>query len=148
MDHPNPSFMGDCIDRAVNVYGVGSLLVQDGDVLARSTGEVSARPDPTAHAEIEVIRAGSRMRESHHLSDCWLYTTHEPCPMCMAASCWAHLDGVVFAARQTDMPDDWGSMFPETTAEEIHQQAAHRPDLIAEFRREDALEIHAAGESP
>lgn len=142
MEHPAPDLMGDCIDRGRAANGVGSLLVHGDDVLSRSTGAVTARPDPTAHAEIEVIRAGARERGSHHLPECWLYTTHEPCPMCMAAACWAHLDGVVFAARQTDMPPDWASMFPETTAEAIHEQAARRPEIVPEYRRDDALAIH------
>lgn len=142
MQHPDPETMNAAIDIGVEHNGVGAIMISNGNRITTSHGAVTSRPDATAHAEIEVIRNACRQLETHHLTNGWLYTTHSPCPMCMAASCWARLEGVVYAARTADMPADWATMFETLPPEEIRKQAAHQPQLIKEFRRKSALRIH------
>ena len=142
MNHPADSLMQRAIKMGMQTESVGTLVVRDGDVLASSTGAIFSRPDVTAHSEIEAIRETCTSLESPRLDDCWLYTTHEPCPMCMAACCWARLDGVVYAATDDDMPEKWGTIFSAASARQIRDLCSHQPELVEEFMRKEATEIH------
>jgi guanine deaminase len=101
-------FLEEAIDLAVdNVEsGLGgpfaALVVADGEIIARGTNRVTTVHDPTAHAEITAIRAACQERSDFHLDGCTLYSTCEPCPMCLGAIYWARLEGVVYAATQAD----------------------------------------------
>jgi tRNA(adenine34) deaminase len=77
---------------------VGALLVQDEAVIATGANRPIAACDPTAHAEIEALRAGARARSSYRLADTTLYVTLEPCLMCAAALVHARVRRVVFGA--------------------------------------------------
>lgn len=143
MDHPDEATMREAIELGVAEETVGALVVRDGAVVARGTEAIAARPDATAHSEVEAIRAACRSLDTPRLAGCWLYTTHEPCPMCAAACCWARLDGVVYAATDEDMPTEWAPIFTTTSAREIRDRADHRPTLVEEFLREEATRIHA-----
>jgi tRNA(Arg) A34 adenosine deaminase TadA len=102
------SFLQEAIDLAVdNVEsGLGgpfaALIVEDDTVLATGTNRVTTVQDPTAHAEITAIRAACKERGHFELDGCTLYSTCEPCPMCLGAIYWARLDRVVYAASRTD----------------------------------------------
>lgn len=74
-----------------------SVIVHGGDVIATGLNLAAQTRDPTAHAEILAIRAASRHLRSESLRGCRLYTTCEPCPMCLGALYWAELDHVTFA---------------------------------------------------
>jgi guanine deaminase len=97
MDH-----LAEAIELAVkNVKEGGrpfaSVIVRDGRILATGVNLSAQTKDPTAHAEILAIRAASQILQSESLHGCELYTTCEPCPMCLGALYWAELDRVVFA---------------------------------------------------
>jgi len=77
---------------------VGSVLVKDGAVIATGANRPIAARDPTAHAEIEALRAGARVLDSYRLQETSLYVTLEPCPMCAAALVHARVRRVVFGA--------------------------------------------------
>jgi tRNA(Arg) A34 adenosine deaminase TadA len=138
-------FLREAIDLAVeNVEsGLGgpfaALVVDDGSTLAKGTNRVTTVRDPTAHAEITAIRAACQERGDFQLDGCTLYSSCEPCPMCLGAIYWARLDRVVYAAtgrqaaeagfddehiyREIDTP-------PPDRSIPMHQQleeAAHRP---------------------
>jgi guanine deaminase len=76
--------------------------VQGGSVLATGTNQVTTLLDPTAHAEVIAIRAACQAVQSFQLADCELYTTCEPCPMCMGAIYWARLRKVYYANNRDD----------------------------------------------
>jgi guanine deaminase len=76
--------------------------VGDGSVLARGANGVTRLSDPTAHAEIVAIREAGQILGTHDLSGHVLYSSCEPCPMCLAAAMWARLDAVVFAGSRDD----------------------------------------------
>ena len=80
----------------------GALIVREGQVIASGTNQVVPHHDPTAHAEVMAIRAAGRALENFDLSGCVLYSSCEPCPMCLAAAYWAHVDKIVYAADRQD----------------------------------------------
>ncbi|MDH3590830.1 MAG: nucleoside deaminase [Planctomycetota bacterium] len=75
----------------------GAVIVCDGAVIAAEHNRVLETNDPTAHAEILAIRAAAVALERPHLHGCELVTTCEPCPMCLAAAHWAHIDRITYA---------------------------------------------------
>ncbi|GAB6279293.1 MAG: guanine deaminase [Lentimicrobium sp.] len=79
-----------------------AMIVKDGKVIVRTTNTVTSSNDPTAHAEVNAIREACKILNTFQLSDCELYTSCEPCPMCFGAIYWARLKKVYFAARQED----------------------------------------------
>lgn len=80
----------------------GALVVRDGEILAEGENRVLASHDPTAHAEIVALRAAARRLGTHELQGCTLYTSCEPCPMCLGAAWWARVERIVFAATRHD----------------------------------------------
>lgn len=81
----------------------GALIVDaDGTVVAEGQNRVTRDLDPTAHAEVVAIRAACRAVGSFSLEGCVLYTSCEPCPLCLAAALWSRVDRVVFAADRYD----------------------------------------------
>ncbi|HEX2252038.1 MAG TPA: nucleoside deaminase [Thermoanaerobaculia bacterium] len=80
----------------------GAVVACGGEIVAEATNRVTASNDPTAHAEVEAIRAACRRLGRFHLSGCEIYTSCEPCPMCLGAVYWARLDRVWYAARRED----------------------------------------------
>lgn len=80
----------------------GAVVVHDGEVLGEGTNRVTADLDPSAHAEIVAIRAACRERAAYWLPGAVLYSSCEPCPMCLAAALWARVERVVFAADRHD----------------------------------------------
>ncbi len=80
----------------------GAVIVKQGTVIGRGNNRVTLDNDPTAHAEVQAIRDACRKENDFSLSDCVLYASCEPCPMCMAAIYWARIARVVFAASGED----------------------------------------------
>jgi len=80
----------------------GSVIVRAGAVVAAAHNTVWRDVDPTAHAEVNNIRAASRALATIDLSGCTLYTTCEPCPMCLSAIHWAKMDCVIYGASIAD----------------------------------------------
>ncbi len=80
----------------------GALVVKDGEVVARGANLVTASNDPTAHAEVVAIRKACRSLGSFQLDDCDLYTSCEPCPMCLGAIYWARLRRVFYGGTHED----------------------------------------------
>lgn len=79
-----------------------ALVVRDGAILATGTNQVTTSQDPTAHAEVVAIRGACQAVHNFQLSGCELYTTCEPCPMCMGAIYWARLARVYYANTRDD----------------------------------------------
>jgi len=90
----------------------GAVIVHDGKIVAEAWNRVVASKDPTAHAEIAAIRSASATLDRFHLNGCTLYASSEPCPMCLAAAYWAHIERIVFANSRAEAAvigfcDDW-----------------------------------------
>lgn len=80
----------------------GAVVVKDGQVLARACNEVTSRNDPTAHAEIQAIRAACAQLGAFQLDGCDVYASCEPCPMCLGAIYWARPQAVYYAATRLE----------------------------------------------
>lgn len=80
----------------------GAVIVKDGEIIATGTNEVTSSNDPTAHAEIIAIRRASAKLNTFDLSECILYTSCEPCPMCMSAVYWARIGKVYYANKSEE----------------------------------------------
>lgn len=80
----------------------GAAIIRNGTLIASAHNEVLVTNDPTAHAEINAIRKASETLGTHDLSDCILYTTCYPCPMCLGAIFWAHIPTVYYASSMED----------------------------------------------
>ncbi|MDX9751070.1 MAG: nucleoside deaminase [Flavobacteriales bacterium] len=83
----------------------GCVIVKDGTVIGRGNNRVTSGNDPTAHAEVVAIRAACAALGDFQLTGCTLYTSCEPCPMCLGAIYWARPDRIVFAGTRQDAAD-------------------------------------------
>src|SRR5579864_320209 len=105
MDQP---FMARAIQLAIeNVHSglggpFGAVVVKGGAIISEGANRVTATNDPTAHAEVIAIREACRKLGVFQLRDCEIYTSCEPCPMCLGAIYWAHLARVYFASSAAD----------------------------------------------
>jgi tRNA(Arg) A34 adenosine deaminase TadA len=99
---PNPEFLKRAIQLASeNVLSGGggpfaAIIVKDGAVIAEAVNTVFTTNDPTAHGEVNAIRKACTALDVFSLKGCEIYTSSEPCPMCLAAIYWAHLDAIYF----------------------------------------------------
>ena len=91
-------------NNVVNGLGgpFGAVIVRDGKVVAKSANKVVSENDPTAHAEVSVIRLACQELGTYNLSGCEIYTSCEPCPMCLGAIYWARLDKIYYANTKAD----------------------------------------------
>lgn len=80
----------------------GAVVVRNGEIIARGYNNVTSSNDPTAHAEVDAIRKACAALNTYQLTDCELYTSCEPCPMCLGAIYWARPRAVYFANTKQD----------------------------------------------
>ena len=91
------------VDNIKNGGGpFGAVIVKDGKIIATGVNRVTANTDPTAHAEVNAIRKAARKLRTFDLAGCDIYTSCEPCPMCLGAVYWAHLDKMYYGNTKTD----------------------------------------------
>jgi tRNA(Arg) A34 adenosine deaminase TadA len=124
----------------------GAVVVRGGEIVGRGWNRVTSTNDPTAHAEIVAIRDAARRLGTFRLDDCELFTSCEPCPMCLGAVYWARLKRLWYAATREDaaqagFDDAW---FYEQMALPIEQRALPMELLLhdegrAPFQRWQAL---------
>ncbi|HEU5117713.1 MAG TPA: nucleoside deaminase, partial [Isosphaeraceae bacterium] len=118
----------------------GAVIVdRDGNVIADGLNHVVAQNDPTWHAEMHAIRQACALLKKPKLDGCILYTSSEPCPMCLATSYWAALDGIVFGAEVSDskkygnFDDDfiYAQFTKPTKDRSIPEYSLLRPEAVA-----------------
>lgn len=149
MHEPQQRFMEIAIEqarvgRADDNYAIGAVIVRDGKVIASSHNRTRTDKDPTQHAEVAAIRQAARALGHRHLTDCVMYTTHEPCPMCATAAVWARLACVVIGALNEDMDAYSASGESERSwrtiaipAREIFEKGSPRVEVVEGFMREE-----------
>jgi len=147
MDQP---FMARAIQLSIeNVHSdrggpFGAVIVKDGSIIAEGTNQVTSTHDPTAHAEVIAIREACRKLSVFQLPGCEIYTSCEPCPMCLGAIYWAHLSRIYFATHATDAStvgfDDL------LIYREITQPYSTRRIPMIQIMREEALAAFRAWE--
>jgi guanine deaminase len=105
---PNPIFMQKAIDLATENAATGTggpfgaVIVRAGEILATGVNSVAATNDPTAHAEVVAIRAACAALATFQLTGCEIYSSCEPCPMCLAAIYWSRCAAIYFSNTAAD----------------------------------------------
>ena len=123
-----------------NVGGpFGAVIVKDDVIIGEGCNQVTSTNDPTAHAEVVAIRNACRKLDSFQLDDCVLYTSCEPCPMCLGAIYWARPSKIFYAATHSDAAsvgfDD------QFIYEEIEKDVAERQIQTVNLLREEGLKV-------
>lgn len=142
MNSTDKRFMQQAIDLSIeNVANgggpFGAVIVRDGEVIATGVNRVTANNDPTAHAEVSAIRAACQKEGTFKLEGCTIYTSCEPCPMCLSAIYWAGLSRICFANTKKDAEDIYfGDKF---IYEEIERPIDKRTIPTEQFMRDEAL---------
>ncbi len=141
---PNIEFMREAIRLSVeNVLlkkggPFGCVIVKDGKIIANGANEVTSSNDPTAHAEMVAIRKACQVLKSFQLTGCEIYTSCEPCPMCLSAIYWSRADAIYFANTKSDAAKiNFDDHF---IYDEIAKPIEMRTIPTKEFLREEGLE--------
>lgn len=119
----------------------GAVVVRQGKIIARGWNQVTSANDPTAHAEVTAIRAACKKLQAFRLDDCELYTSCEPCPMCLAAIYWARFKKVYYANTRRDAAkikfDD------DLIYREVARPVSRRMLPMKQLLRPEALQVFA-----
>ncbi len=122
----------------------GAVIIKDGEIISSAHNTVLKSKDATAHAEINAIREASRKLNTHDLSGCILYTSAQPCPMCLSAIIWANIKEVFYAntkeeANDIGFRDDMIYEYIKGNNEEIlklhHMESEEALEVFKEFKK-------------
>jgi guanine deaminase len=147
MTDQNREFMREAIRLSIEKMEAGfggpfgAVVVRNGEIIARGYNNVLATNDPTAHAEVDAIRKACQALGTFQLAGCELYTSCEPCPMCLGAIYWARPSKVYYASTNSDAAAagfDDGFIY-----EEIGKSPAERFIPMEQLLRQEALEAFA-----
>jgi guanine deaminase len=120
----------------------GAVIVKDGQIIAEGANRVTSTNDPTAHAEVVAIREACRALADFQLAGCDLYTTCEPCPMCLGAIYWARPARVFYAGTAADAA---AAGFDDAFIyDELKNSPAARRIPMAQILRDESLAIFSA----
>lgn len=116
----------------------GAVVVKDGEIIATGANCVTSDNDPTAHAEVTAIRNACKTLGSFQLDDCEIYTSCEPCPMCLGAIYWARPKAVYYGNTKADAAEiDFDDQF---IYDELDLPLSNRNLKMVEFMRDEANE--------
>ncbi|MDO6391124.1 nucleoside deaminase [Pontibacter sp. BT731] len=116
----------------------GAVVVRNGEIIARGYNNVLATNDPTAHAEVDVIRKACQALGTFQLADCELYTSCEPCPMCLGAIYWARPRKVYYANSKDDAAE--AGFDDQFIYDEMDKAAPDRSIPMEQLLRDEAQE--------
>ena len=116
----------------------GSVIVKDNKIIAEGSNQVTINNDPTAHGEIVAIRSACQKLNTFNLSGCDLYSSCEPCPMCLSAIYWSRIENVFYANTRIDAKRiDFDDSFIYS---EINKDLENRKIKMHQMHRDEALE--------
>ena len=116
----------------------GSVIVKDNKIIAEGSNQVTINNDPTAHGEIVAIRSACQKLNTFNLSGCDLYSSCEPCPMCLSAIYWSRIENVFYANTRIDAKKiDFDDSFIYS---EIKKDLENRKIKMYQMHRDEALE--------
>lgn len=135
--------------RANGDYAVGAVIALGGREVSAGGNRTHLDEEPTQHAEMIAIRDASATLRTKNLSGCFLYSTHEPCPMCMSAAIWARISTVVFGATMADhkeFRDSFGNVrWPwrviDIPAEEVAARSQSDIQIVPGYMRESCIKL-------
>ena len=143
----NPEFMkraielsrkASIVDKTGGVFG--AVVVKDGKIIGEGYNQVVKHNDPTWHAEMQAIREACKKMGSTHLEGCYLYTSAECCPMCLAAAYWAHIDKIYYGATTGDALK-YGEFADIDILDEIRKDPKDRRIKFTEMMRPEAVVV-------
>ena len=115
----------------------GCVIVKNNKIIAEGSNKVTSTNDPTAHGEIVAIREACHKLNTFNLSGCELYSTCEPCPMCLSAIYWSHIDKIFYANTRDDAKNiDFDDSFIYS---EINKKIEDRKIQMMQMHRDEAL---------
>ena len=117
----------------------GAVIVKDNKIIAKAGNTVTPANDPTAHAEINAIRRAAEYLNNFDLNGCMIYSSCEPCPMCLGAIYWARLDGIYFAAGNADAR--YAGFDDSFIYEEIQKPFERRSIQTIQMLKDEAFEV-------
>ena len=135
-------FMAKAIELSINSANTiggpfGSVIVKDNKIIAEGCNKVTFSNDPTAHGEVVAIREACKKLKTFDLSGCEIYTSCEPCPMCLSAIYWSRLDKIYYANTREDAKNiDFDDSFIYL---EIPKKIGDRKIKMTQMLRDDAL---------
>ncbi|SIR33717.1 nucleoside deaminase [Maribacter ulvicola] len=145
MKHDHEFFMRRAIEMAshgmnANAGGpFGAVIVKNGEIIAEGHNQVTSTNDPTAHAEMVVIRDACKKLNTFQLTDCIIYTSCEPCPMCFGAIYWARPKAVYYGCNKADAKAiDFDDQF---IYDELEVEMKDRQIHFKQMLQEEAIEI-------
>ena len=116
----------------------GSVIVKDNKIIAEGSNQVTINNDPTAHGEIVAIRSACQKLNTFNLSECDLYSSCEPCPMCLSAIYWSRIENIFYANTRIDAKSiDFDDSFIYS---EINKDLENRKIKMHQMHRDEALE--------
>ena len=132
----------DLADKGVDLNAggpFGAIVVKDGKIIGQGYNCVTSKNDPTAHAEVLAIREACKNLNSFQLDGCTIYTSCEPCPMCIGAIYWARPKQVFYACSRNDASEiDFDDQF---IYDELHKDMSKRTIKFKGIMREEALKV-------
>ena len=139
---PNPEFLRRTIALATENVRSGkggpfaAVIVRDGRIVGEGVNTVTATNDPTAHGEVNAIRAACRALGTFTLAGCTLYTSCEPCPMCLAAAYWARIEAIFYGSSAADAAR--AGFDDAFLYEEFRKEQAARALPVSQLLRDEA----------
>ena len=116
----------------------GAVVVKNDEIISEGNNQVTANNDPTAHAEIVAIRNACKKLNNFLLKGCELYTSCEPCPMCLSAIYWSHIDKIFYANTRMDAKNiDFDDSLIYS---EVRKEINERKIKMSQMNRDEALE--------
>ena len=123
----------------------GAVVVKNDEIISEGNNQVTANNDPTAHAEIVAIRNACKKLNDFFLKGCDLYTSCEPCPMCLAAIYWSHIDKIFYANTRMDAKNiDFDDSLIYS---EVRKEINERKIKMSQMNRDEALEAFNIGKN-
>ncbi|RZK18024.1 MAG: nucleoside deaminase [Pedobacter sp.] len=116
----------------------GAVIVKDGKIIAGSANKVTSTNDPTAHAEVSAIRLACEELNTFDLSGCVIYTSCEPCPMCLGAIYWSRIETIYYANTKVDAENIGFS--DKFIYEELDKPMEKRSLPVVQLMRDEAME--------
>jgi tRNA(Arg) A34 adenosine deaminase TadA len=128
-------------DNMKNLNGgpFGAVIVKNGEIIAQGINRVLKENDPTCHAEIVAIRNACKKTGTYHLHGCVIYSSCEPCPMCLAAIYWARIDKLYYAAGKKDAAR--AGFADDHIYQEINRHPIERTIPSKQIMKKQAIEV-------
>lgn len=127
------------VEKSGGVFGA-VVVDKNGNIIGEGYNQVMKQNDPTWHGEMHAIREACKKVKSPHLDDCTLYTTGEPCPMCLCTAYWAHISRIVYGASVEDAKE-YGDFDDKYYYEQLNKNPKEREIHCEQCLRDEVVKV-------